>query len=305
MPHAIQYDEYGPPEVLHLADVPELTAGPGKIRVAVRAAGVNPFDWKVRSGAFRQAFSVDFPNTPGSEFSGVIDQVGEGVTRFAVGDEVLGRGSATYAEQAVVDPGGSELKPAGLSWEAAAALPVAVSAAYRVLVPLGLEAGQTLLVDGAAGGVGGILVQVARARGLEVIGTASERNHARLRELGATPVLYGEGLADRVRAVAPSGVDAAADLAGKGSLDTLVELTGDPARVVTIADTAGASRLGARSTGGSDQPPPDALAEAIGLVVEGRLRVPVGSVYPLAQAADAQRESESGRSDGRIILRVS
>jgi NADPH:quinone reductase-like Zn-dependent oxidoreductase len=304
MPHAIQYDEYGPPEVLHLVEVPELTAGPGRVRVTVRATGVNPYDWKVRSGAFREAFQVDFPSTPGAEFSGVVDQVGEGVTGVAVGDEVLGRGSATYAEQVVVDPAAIERKPASLSFEQAAALPVAVSAAYRALVPLGLEPGQTLLVDGAAGGVGGILVQVARARGLEVIGTASERNHERLRALGVTPVLYGEGLVERVRAVAPNGVDAAADLAGKGSLEALVELTGDPAKVVTIADGDGAKRLGVRFTGGADQPPADALAEAVGLVADGRLVVPVGTVYPLAEAAAAQRESESGRSDGRIVLRV-
>ena len=138
-----------------------------------------------------------------------------------------------------------------------------------------------------------------------MVGTASERNHARLRELGVTPVLYGDGLAERVRAVAPDGVDAAADLAGKGSLDALVELTGDPAKVVTIADGDGAKRLGVRFTGGADQAPPDALAEAIGLVEDGRLVVPVGTVYPLAEAAAAQAESESGRSDGRIVLRVS
>lgn len=304
MPQAIQFDDYGPPEVLHLVEVPELTAGPGQVRVAVRASGVNPFDWKVRSGAFREAFSVDLPSTPGSEFSGVVDQVGDGVDGVTVGDEVLGRGSGTYAEQVLVDPAAIGRKPAGLSWEQAAALPVAVDAAYRVLVPLGLEEGQTLLVDGAAGGVGGILVQVARARGLAVIGTASERNHTRLRALGVTPVAYGDGLAERVAAAAPDGVDAAADLAGKGSLPTLVELVGDPARVVTIAD-GNAQRLGVRFTGGGDQAPAGALEDALRLVAEGKLEVPVGSVFALAEAAAAQRESQSGRSDGRIVLRVS
>jgi NADPH:quinone reductase-like Zn-dependent oxidoreductase len=304
MPQAIQFAEFGPPEVLQLVDVPELTAGQGRVRVAVRAAGVNPFDWKVRSGAMRDAFSVAFPVTPGAEFSGVVDQVGEGVTRFAVGDEVLGRGGGAYAEQVVVDPAALEPKPAVLPWEQAAALPVAVSAAYRVLERLGLEAGQTLLVDGAAGGVGGILIQVARARGLRVIGTASERNHERLRAFGVTPVAYGDGLAERVAAAAPDGVDAAADLAGKGSLATLVEIVGDPARVVTIVEGGGAQRLGARFTGGSDQAPAGALADALRLVGEGKLDVPVGSIYPLAEAAAAQRESESGRSDGRVILRV-
>jgi NADPH:quinone reductase-like Zn-dependent oxidoreductase len=173
------------------------------------------------------------------------------------------------------------------------------------LDPPALEPGQTLLVDGAAGGVGGILVQLAQARGLEVVGTASERNHDRLRALGVTPVTYGDGLAERVAAAAPNGVDAAADLAGKGSLATLVEHVGDPAKVVTIADGAGAEQLGVRMTGGSDQAPPGSLDEALRLVDDGKLDVPVGSVYPLAEAAAAQRESESGRSDGRIVLRVS
>jgi NADPH:quinone reductase-like Zn-dependent oxidoreductase len=181
---------------------------------------------------------------------------------------------------------------------------VAVDAAYRVLVPFGLEAGQTLLVDGAAGGVGGILVQLARARGLRVIGTASERNHERLRALGATPVLYGDGLAERVAAVAPDGVDAAADLAGQGSLEALVAIVGDPAKVVTIADFANAGRLGVRTTGGADAAIEGSLEEALRLVEEGALTVPVGHVYPLAEAAAAQRESESGRSEGRIVLRV-
>jgi NADPH:quinone reductase-like Zn-dependent oxidoreductase len=304
MPSAITFAEFGPPEVLKLTEVASLEAGPGKLRIAVRAAGVNPIDWKMRSGALAGALPIAFPTTPGFEFAGVVDQVGEGVTGFAVGDEVLGRGRATYAEQALADPAATAHKPASLTWEQAAALPVAVDAAYRVLVPLGLETGQTLLVDGAAGGVGGILVQVARVRGLHVIGTASERNHERLRALGATPILYGDGLAERVAAVAPDGVDAAADLAGQGSLETLVAIVGDPAKVVTIADFAAAGRLGVRATGGADPSIDGSLDDALRLVEEGALAVPVGTVYPLAEAAAAQRESESGRSEGRIVLHV-
>jgi NADPH:quinone reductase-like Zn-dependent oxidoreductase len=304
MPRAITYAEFGPPEVLGLTDVASVDAGPGKVRVAVRASGVNPLDWKLRSGALAGAFPISFPSTPGFELAGVVDQVGDGVEGFAVGDEVLGRGRATYAEQVVADPAALAHKPSTLSWEEAAALPVAVDAAYRVLVPFGLEPGQTLLVDGAAGGVGSVLVQVARARGLHVIGTASERNHERLRALGATPILYGEGLAERVAAVAPDGVDAAADLAGHGSLETLVEIVGDPAKVVTIADFATAERLRVRATGGPDATIEGSLEDALRLVEEGALTVPLGNVYPLADAAAAQRESETGRSAGRIVLRV-
>jgi NADPH:quinone reductase-like Zn-dependent oxidoreductase len=304
MPSAISYAAYGPPDVLELVDVPSLVAGPGKVRVAVRAAAVNPIDWKIRSGAV--AFGPPrLPATPGVDFSGVVDQVGAGVDGFAVGDEVFGRASATYAEQVVADPADIAAKPAALSFEAAAALPAAVGAAYRVLVPLELEPGQTLLVDGAAGGVGSILVQVAVARGLHVVGTASEANHERLRALGAAPITYGPGLPARVAEVAPNGVDAAADLAGKGSLETLLEIVGVPAKIVTIVDSEGAEKLGVRFSGGAAAKPIDgALDDALRLVGEGRLTVPTGSVYPLSDAAEAHRESESGRSSGRIVLRV-
>jgi NADPH:quinone reductase-like Zn-dependent oxidoreductase len=304
MPRAISYATQGPPEVLEVVDVPALQAGPGQVRVAVRAAGVNPIDWKVRSGSMSFG-PPKLPATPGAEFAGVIDQVGTGVDGFQVGDEVLGRGSATYAEQVLADPADLTRKPAALSFEQAAALPVAVSAAYRALVPLGLEPGQTVLVDGAGGGVGSTLVQVAVARGLHVIGTASERNHERLRALGAVPIVYGADLAARVAAVAPNGVDGATDLAGKGSLETLLEIVGDPAKVVTIVDSGNAERLGVRFSGGpAAKQIEDAMDDALRLIADGKLTVPVGSVYPLADAPAAHRESESGRSDGRIILRV-
>jgi NADPH:quinone reductase-like Zn-dependent oxidoreductase len=305
MPKAISFAHYGPPEVLELVSAPELSAGPGKVRAAVRAAGVNPIDWKIRSGAMASFMPLTLPRTPGIDFAGVIDQVGDGVEGFAVGDEVLGRTSAAYAEQVLADPAALSQKPAALTFEQAAALPVAVDTTYRILVPLGLEPGQTLLVDGAAGGVGGILVQVARARGLQVVGTASPRNHEHLRSLGATPIEYGEGLAERVAEVAPNGVDGAADLAGKGSLETLLELVGDKAKVVTIVDGAGAERLGVRiSTGAPGESMEDALDDALQLIEKGKLSVPVGTVYPLAEAAAAHRESEAGSSDGRIVLRI-
>ena len=305
MPSAISFSMYGEPDVLALIDVPARAPGPGQVRVAVRAAGVNPIDWKIRSGALAQFIPLTLPNIPGIDFAGVIDELGDGVDGFAVGDEVLGQGSGAYAEQVLADPATLSRKPAGVSWEQAAALPVAVDTTYRVLVPLGLEPGQTLLIDGAAGGVGGILVQVARARGLRVIGTASERNHERLRSYGAIPIEYGAGLAERVAAAAPGGVAAAADLAGKGSLETLVGIVGDSEKVVTIADAAGAARLGVRFTGGGKgESIGGALEDALRLIGEGTLSVPVGTVYPLAQAAAAHRESEAGRSHGRIVLRV-
>ena len=305
MPSAISFATYGDPDVLSLVSVPSISAGPGQVRVAVRAAGVNPIDWKIRSGVLAEVMPRTLPSTPGIDLAGVIDEVGEGVTGFAVGDEVLGRGSRTYAEQALADPAALARKPAALSWEQAAALGVAVDTTYRILVPLGLAPGETLLVDGASGGVGGILVQVARARGLRVVGTASERNHERLRSFGVIPIAHGPGLVERVAAVAPDGVAGAADLAGKGSLDELVEIVGDVAKIVTIADGAGAARLGVRFTGGGPgESIEGSLDDALRLIAEGKLSVPVGTIYPLAEAAAAQRESEAGRSEGRIVLRV-
>jgi NADPH:quinone reductase-like Zn-dependent oxidoreductase len=303
--HAITFAQYGDPEVLTPTDLPEVDADAGYVRVAVRAAAVNPIDWKIRSGMLSSFLQLELPAIPGAEFAGIVDEVGEGVTRLAAGDEVLGRGSGCYAEQVVVHPAMLSRKPAGLSWEQAAALPIAADTSFRVLAPLDLHSGQTLLVDGAAGGVGGILVQIARSRGLHVIGTASPENHERLRALGAIPVNYGDGLAERVAAVASHGVDAAADLAGKGSLATLVQIVGNPDKVITIVDSAGAQELGVRfSGGGSGDAVDGALDETLRLYDDGELSVPVGNVYPLDEAAAAHRESEGGRSDGRIVLRV-
>ena len=203
---AVQFSEYGGPEVLHVSDVEEPHAGAGQIRVAVRGAGVNPVDWKVRSGAMQQFMPIDLPSIPGSDVAGVVDEVGDGVTDVSVGDEVFGFAvGGAAAEEAVLEHYAK--KPAGMSWAEAAGLPVAVETAVRTLDLLGLEPGQTILVNGAAGGVGSAAVQFARARGARVIGTASEGNHEFLRTLGAEPTTYGDGMVDRVRALAPEGVD--------------------------------------------------------------------------------------------------
>lgn len=297
---AIACTELGGPEVLRITelDVPE--PGHGQVRVAVKATGVNPLDWKIRSG--RATFvTVDFPWVPGVEFAGVVDAVGDGVTEFAVGDDVLGTGSATYAEYTVADTENITPKPAGMPWEVAGGLPVVATTTYRVLALLGLTEGETLLIDGAAGGVGTVAVQVAKHRGLIVIGTASERNHEYLRSLGAIPVTYGDGLADRVRTLAPNGIDAAMDLSGRGGLRTLVELVGGPERVVTIADDS-AAELGVRMTFGGADEVPGALADAAALVSDGVVSLPIARTYPLAEAATAHRDSEDGHVRGKLVI---
>lgn len=297
---AVEFSEYGDSSVLHLSELPIPAPGPGQVRIAVRAASVNPIDWKIRSG---KAFPAKFPAIPGGDVAGVVEAVGPDVTEFAAGDEVLG--SATgggYAEIVLAEATALAAKPAKLSWEQAAAVPAVTKTAYRALGLLGLEKGETVLIDGAAGGVGTVAVQLAVRRGLTVIGTASEANHDYLRSLGAVPVVYGDGLAERVREVAPDGVHAALDASGRGSLPALIELTGGTSRVITIA-APDAGDHGVRFTGGNPaEDVPGALAEGVQLVADGHLRLPVAGTYPLAEAAAAQDESEAGHVRGKLIL---
>jgi NADPH:quinone reductase-like Zn-dependent oxidoreductase len=298
---AVTYTDYGDPEVLHVGEADEPHPGTGQIRIAVRAAGVNPIDWKARSGVTRQVMPVSFPAIDGREAAGVVDEVGTDVTDVAAGDEVFGFSvGGAAAEYAVLDAYAA--KPASMSWEEAAALPVAAETSVRVFTVLGgLGEGQTILINGAAGGVGSAAVQLARARGARVIGTASEGNHEFLRSLGAEPTTYGPGLVERVRALAPDGIDLAFDTAGQGAAPDLITLTGDPARVATIADF-GAAALGVKVTGGGDFRATEALGEAAALYDAGRLQVPIAATYPFAQAAEAHRSSEQGHVRGKLVL---
>ena len=307
MPKAIAFTEYGPADVLHPVDTDQPQPGPGQVRIAVRTAGVNPIDCKIRSGAMQQAYPVEFPSVPGREAAGVVDALGEGVTELLDGDEVLGPTlTGAYAESALADANSLVIRPGSLSWEEAAAIPVAARTSYRILDMLNLHPGQTILLHGAAGGVGTVAVQFARARGLRVIGTASAANHDYLRSLGAVPVEYGDGLTERVRAAAPEGVDGVLDLAGKGNVLPLsVELTGSADRVVTIADPL-AEQYGVRFSGGEGEIDQTrrALTAALSLQTAGTLQVPVHRTYPLAEAAEAHRESEQGHLAGKIVLTV-
>jgi NADPH:quinone reductase-like Zn-dependent oxidoreductase len=297
---AVQFSEYGDPDVLHVAEVEEPHAGPGQIRIAVRAASVNPIDWKVRSGMLAER-PLATPTTPGSDVAGVVDEVGEGVDDVAVGDDVfgfaIGGGAAEHTLLAHY-----ARKPAELSWEEAAGFPVAVETAARTLDLLGVEDGQTLLIAGAAGGVGTAAVQLARLRGARVIGTASERNHDFLRSLGAEPTTYGDGLVERVRELAPDGVDRALDTAGRGALPDLIELTGDAGNVVTIADY-NAPKLGVRvSSGAGTERAYYALADAARYAQEGRFSLPVERTFSFADAPEAHRVSQAGHVRGKLVL---
>jgi NADPH:quinone reductase-like Zn-dependent oxidoreductase len=300
MMKAVRFSRFGSPEVLEIVDLPDPHAGPGQIRVAVHAVGVNPTDWKLRMGLMGGAL----PQRTGREVAGVVDEVGEGVTDIAVGDRVFGfspdgEGAAELALLADYAP-----IPQSIGFAEAAGLPVAVETATRSLNVLGVGAGSTLLVSGAAGGVGSAAVQIAVARGARVIGTASPGNHDYLRSLGAEPVVYGTGLVERVRALTPSGVDAALDVAGSGVLPELIELAGGPGHVVTIADFRGAQEHGVTFSRGEAGRAVHAIAEIGELIEAGRFSLPVARTFPLAEIAEAHRVSEDGHVRGKLVLLV-
>ncbi|MFD9741248.1 NADP-dependent oxidoreductase [Umezawaea sp. NPDC059074] len=309
---AVQFTRYGPPEVVHVAEVEEPHAGPGQVRIAVRASGLSPGETLIRSGAVRDAIPVKFPYRTGFDAAGVVDEVGEGVTGVAVGDEVFGM-TTTTARGANADftvlahwaP-----KPAAWTWEEAGGAAGSAETATRVLDRLAVGDGHTLLVQGAAGAVGAVTVQLAVARGARVLGTASEHNHDFLRSLGAEPTTYGPGLPQRIHALAPSGVDAVADCAG-GALPDLVTIAGDAERVVTIAPDFTAAAHGVHLSHGApagevgttaDPLAVHGLAIAVALAAEGRLRVPVAATFPLTEAAAAHTLSETRHARGKIVL---
>jgi NADPH:quinone reductase-like Zn-dependent oxidoreductase len=296
---AIQYNQFGGPEVLELVELADPEAGPGQIRVAVHAAAINPIDWKMRSGMM----GGELPQQTGREVAGVVDRLGPEVSDVSPGDRVFGfaAGGGGAAELAVLADYAPI--PPSLDFAGAAALPVAVETAVRTLDLLGVGAGTTVLVNGAAGAVGSAAVQIARVRGARVIGTASTPNHEYLRSLGAEPTTYGEGLVERVHALAPDGVDAALDAAGGGALPALLELAGGAEHVVTIADYAGAEETGVQFSGGMGAARAvHALREIGGLIESGKFSLPVAQTFGLEQIGEAHRLSETGHVRGKLVL---
>ncbi len=300
---AVRYNQFGGPEVLEIVDLPDPHAGPGQIRVAVHAVGVNPTDWKLRKGLM----GGELPQTTGREVAGVVDEVGEGVTDVAVDDRVFGFSAdgeraaelALLADYAPIPP--------SLGFAQAAGLPVAIETATRSLDALGVRAGSTLLVNGAAGGVGSAAVQLAVARGARVIGTASPANHDYLRSLGAEPVAYGEGLVERVRTLAPDGVDAALDVAGSGVLPELIELAGGPEHAVTITDFGGAQEHGVTFSSGDAWPRDprarrDRRADRVrALLAPGRADLPARRDRGGASRQRGRSRAREARAAGRLM----
>jgi NADPH:quinone reductase-like Zn-dependent oxidoreductase len=297
---ALLIPAFGPPEVLRVVDVDPPEPGPGEVRVRVRAAGVQPADCAVRRGRMPPGATPALPIVPGNECAGVVDRLGAGVEGLAVGDEVIGfRTLGCDAEHAVL-PADQVVPRDGMPWEEAGALSASGQTAHTALEDLGVTEGETILVHAAAGGVGSAAVQIARALGATVVGTAREANHDYLRSLGAIPVAYGDGVVERVRTLAPRGVDAALDAIGGDAPAASLALVADPDRVGTLVDVGAAERLGVRAL--RSRRSADRLRALVDLWRRGALRVQVSRALPLERAAEAHREVEAGHVRGKIVL---
>ncbi|PRY44933.1 NADP-dependent oxidoreductase [Umezawaea tangerina] len=299
---AARFHDYGTADVLVVEDAPEPHAGPGEVRVRTAVASVNPIDWKVRSGAAKGMLEVEFPAIPGRDAAGVVDEVGEGVTGVSAGDEVFGLGgvfggSAEFTVLSAWAP-----VPAGWSMAQAGAAALVYVTAARGLNALGELSGKTVLVEGAAGGVGSAAVAIAVARGATVIGTASEPKHGFLTKLGALPTTYGDGLAERVAALAPGGVDVVLDAAASGSLADLVAIAGSADRVVTVADFVNSSALGVRLVNAENDSA--ILVEAAELGARGAYTPHIAEEFPLDRIAEAHALAEQARTQGKIVVKI-
>jgi NADPH:quinone reductase-like Zn-dependent oxidoreductase len=304
MSRAVIYETFGGPEVLELREVPEPHAGPGEVRVRVTAAGLNPMDWGIAARPEAAArFGITVPSGFGSDLAGVVDEVGDGATGFSVGDRVygaaLGRAAADFV---VVRPPADSLRhtPEGISDEVASTLGVAGATAAAALAAIGLRSGDTVLIGGAAGGVGVFATQLAVLAGATVMGTASPGTFEFLRQLGAEPVAYGPGLADRVRELAPGAVTAATDLFSTETAEAALALGVPPERISTVA--AGPSPPGrVRATGGIDAGP-DALDRIADAIVAAEITVPIAAVFPVEQIRDAVALQAGRHVHGKIVV---
>ncbi|GLP81215.1 NADP-dependent oxidoreductase [Mycobacterium antarcticum] len=305
MVKAFGYRSNGGPDVQEFLDLDMPTPMPGELLVEVRAAGVNPVDWKIRSGMLGAASESDLPAVLGSEVSGVVRGVGKDVDGFSENDEVFGSvatGSGGYAEYTLVTANAAAHKPVHVSFTDAATLPVAAATAYDGVTQLGLEEGQTLLINGIGGGVGVAAAQIARDFGINVIGTASEDKRALVESLGATLIASGDDVDDRVRQILPDGVDAILDLAGGQALQAVAGLINDRTKLISAGDSAVAD-LGGHMV---ERDRTHRVLEIVAaLVADGKLDPHVEDVRPLDEAADAVAAVEIGHAKGKVVIQVS
>jgi NADPH:quinone reductase-like Zn-dependent oxidoreductase len=307
MPRAVRFDRYGDIDVLNVVDVERPVPDSGQVLVRVKAAGINPGEASIRKGLLHERWPSTFPSGEGSDLAGVVEELGPGVDQFAVGDEVLGWTDerASHAELVVVPADQLVLKPAGVSWEAAGSLFVAGATAYAAVRAVGVSDGDTVVVSGAAGGVGSLAVQLAvNAGASKVIGLASESHHQWLRDHGVIPVAYGDGVADRIRDAAGGQVDAFVDTFGGGYVQLAIEQLGvAPDRVDTIIDYPAAEKYGAKTDASLAGASAAVMAELAGMIDRGELEVPIADVYPLDRVRDAYTELEQRHTLGKIVLR--
>ena len=303
MPKAVRFDEYGDVNVLQVVDVPRPVPGPGQVLVQVKAAGINPGEAKIREGALHSRWPATFPSGEGSDLAGIIEQTGAGVTGWTAGSEVIGwtDNRASQAQYALVDAENLTARPAAVPWPVAGSLYVAGATAWAAVRAVALNPGDTVVVSGAAGGVGSIAVQLARRAGATVIGLASEPNHAWLAGYGVTGVSYGDGVAGRITAVAPA-VDAFVDTIGGGYVELALELGVAPDRIDTIAQFDAIEKYGVKGDGSMAGSSAAVLAELAGLIADGDLEIPVAATFPLDQVRAAYTELASGHVHGKIVL---
>lgn len=301
MMRAVILTDFGGPEVLHVEEVPVPTPGPGQVRVRTKASGVNPMDGKIRSGA--SFFPVSLPTILGREFAGTVDAVGSEVLDARIGDRVAGIADQDHGAYAEFTVSTTYVHlPNAVPFDEAAAVPIAAGTSSRVLRHLDLQAGETLLVHGASGSVGSMAVQMAVARGITVIGTGGQASQDAIAALGAIPIVYGDGLMERVQATALD-VDAAFDVAGRGTLPELIQLSGGAERVITIADTAAEEHGVVFSTGAGFDHEADHIAEAVRGLADGTIQPRIAHSFALEQAELAHRISDDGHPGGKILLR--
>jgi NADPH:quinone reductase-like Zn-dependent oxidoreductase len=301
---AVRFDDYGGVDVLEVREVDDPVAGPGQVLVAVEAAGINPGEIAIREGRLHERWPATFPSGEGTDLAGIVREVGEGVTAFAAGDEVLGwtEERASHAELVVVPADQLVPKPPSLAWEVAGSLFVVGLAAYASVQAVYPQPGETVGVSAAAGGVGSVAVQLARRTGARVIGLAGERNHDWLRRHDVVPVTYGDGQADRIREAAGGTVDAFIDTFGNGYVDLAIELGVAPERINTIIDYAAVERHGVNAQGTHAIATAPLLAELAGLAADGALEIPVARTFALGDVRDAFDELAARHTHGKIVL---
>jgi NADPH:quinone reductase len=304
MARAVRFDHYGDRGVLYIADVDVPSPLSDEVTVEVRAAGINPGEASIRTGALESRFPATFPSGEGSDLAGVISALGDSVTEFALGDEVLGWSwqRSSHAEYVSVPVTQLIPKPPKLSWEVAGSLYVVGCTAYAAVRAVTPKPGETVAVSAAAGGVGSVVVQLLHTKGTTVLGIASEPNHEWLRSRGITPIAYGDGLLDRLRAAAPNGIDAFIDLFGPEYVQFALDLGVSPNRIETIISREKALDVGAKSEGSVDASTREVLSEMAQLVASGQIEIPIAATYPLEEVRDAFAELEERHTHGKIVL---